>query len=258
MMQQTILMHYHLPEKRSLRDRTTIERFLSEITGQGYSLATFTYPGNLAWLAQTSLSIETGGSASPPSVLSPALQNDLELFASGKNPSLWVLAFPGKQETHVNYFKCGIAFQDSLPTISLVMRLETIAFAASEEESTRVFEQWLALFQKAYTIWQPLYAHSLVFGLKWPEPALADLESGHVPYLYEINFFGPKLVEGIGKERLLSAPVWRTQRLADGGVLLVPEHIFAQRSPQVWEITRQHLDMQRALWCQYVPAPYPV
>ncbi len=258
MMQQTILIHYHLPEKRSLRDRATIERFLSEIAGLGYSLATFTYPANFAWLAQTSLSPSPEGSTHPPSTLSPALQNDLELFASGKNSSLRVLAFPGKQEAHVKSFKCGIAFQDSFPTLSLVMRLETIAFAASEEESTRVFEQWLALFQKTYTIWQPLYAHSLVLGLQWPEPALADLESGRVPYLYEINFFGPKLVESLGKERLLSVPVWRSQQLADGGILLVPEHLFAPRSPHIWEITRQHLNMQRALWCQYVPAPYPV
>lgn len=252
MIQQTMLMHYHLSGEDALRDQGTIERFLTEVAGLGYSLATFTYPVNLAALIQNVPS-ETPGKAA--TALSPMLQSDLELFAGGKNASLWVLAFPEVQKTP--FFKCGIAFHASSATLSLIMRLETIAFATSENEGIHVFEQWLTFFQQTYAVWQPIYAHSLVPASKWPEPTEADLKSGHVPYLYEINFFGPDLVEGLGKERLQSVPAWRVQALANGGMALVPECIYARRDPHLWEAALHHLAMKRAFWHHYVPVARP-
>ena len=42
-----------------------------------------------------------------------------------------------------------------------------------------------------------------------------------VRYIYWANFFGPKLVKKIGREKLLSAPSWKTEELEDGGILLI-------------------------------------
>jgi hypothetical protein len=42
--------------------------------------------------------------------------------------------------------------------------------------------------------------------------------------IYEVswlNVFGPKLVELVGRERMLSTPAWRVEELPNGGVLLV-------------------------------------
>jgi hypothetical protein len=42
--------------------------------------------------------------------------------------------------------------------------------------------------------------------------------------VYEVswlNVFGPKLVETVGRERMLSTPAWRVEELPNGGVLLV-------------------------------------
>jgi hypothetical protein len=42
--------------------------------------------------------------------------------------------------------------------------------------------------------------------------------------IYEVcwlNVFGPKLVETVGRERMLSTPAWRVEELPNGGVLLV-------------------------------------
>ncbi|HSP81348.1 MAG TPA: hypothetical protein VLQ93_22715 [Myxococcaceae bacterium] len=42
--------------------------------------------------------------------------------------------------------------------------------------------------------------------------------------IYEVswlNVFGPKLVESVGRERMLSTPAWRVEELPDGSVLLV-------------------------------------
>jgi hypothetical protein len=39
--------------------------------------------------------------------------------------------------------------------------------------------------------------------------------------LYWLNVFGPKLVESVGRERMLSTPAWRVEELPGGAVLLV-------------------------------------
>jgi len=39
--------------------------------------------------------------------------------------------------------------------------------------------------------------------------------------VFWLNVFGPKLVEAVGRERMLSTPAWRVEALANGSVLLV-------------------------------------
>src|SRR5262249_30226262 len=39
--------------------------------------------------------------------------------------------------------------------------------------------------------------------------------------VFWLNVFGPKLVETVGRERMLSTPAWRVEELPNGSVLLV-------------------------------------
>jgi len=48
-----------------------------------------------------------------------------------------------------------------------------------------------------------------------------DIEALRVPHLYWASFFGPSYVNKLGRERLLTAPVWSVEALADGGLLCV-------------------------------------
>jgi hypothetical protein len=48
-----------------------------------------------------------------------------------------------------------------------------------------------------------------------------DIEALAVPHLYWANFFGPRYVDKLGRECLLTAPVWSVEALADGGLLCV-------------------------------------
>jgi hypothetical protein len=43
-----------------------------------------------------------------------------------------------------------------------------------------------------------------------------------ISYLYDINLFGPEIVDALGRERVLSAPAQIVTLLDDGGVMLVP------------------------------------
>jgi hypothetical protein len=252
--QRTMLMHYHMPKDHNLRDKEKIQLFLTEIAKSGYSLATFTQPSPTTEKQKPDISANANGNAASLASLPTPLQSDLERFVGNMASSLWILAIPREQKAPLNSFKCGIAFQASSTTLSVVMTLENIAFAIKQNECTLIFEHWLTLFQTAYNIWHPLYAHSLIPASNWPEPSESDLEAGRVPYLYEINFLGPKLVESLEQEQVMSVPAWRAQSLIDGGVLIVPELIFAPRDPHLWENAVQHLQMTQAFWTRYIPA----
>lgn len=48
-----------------------------------------------------------------------------------------------------------------------------------------------------------------------------DIEALELPTLYWANFFGPAYVNKIGRDKILSAPAWAIEELADGGLLYV-------------------------------------
>lgn len=48
-----------------------------------------------------------------------------------------------------------------------------------------------------------------------------DVELVNLPALYWANFFGPRFVDKLGKQKLESAPGWKLEQLSDGGYLYV-------------------------------------
>jgi hypothetical protein len=53
-----------------------------------------------------------------------------------------------------------------------------------------------------------------------------DIESFNLRMLYWANFFGPKFVQKLGRDRILNAPAWRIEELVDGGILyLLAPHL---------------------------------
>ena len=61
-----------------------------------------------------------------------------------------------------------------------------------------------------------------------------------------VNIYGPSYVENIGYERLMSAPAWRVEALANGGVMVT-------QSPTYWEYL--HSASERAL-AEYLGLPH--
>lgn len=61
-----------------------------------------------------------------------------------------------------------------------------------------------------------------LYNFDTPPPAdSASLREDRIDYAVWLNVFSPRLVETYGRERLLSAPVWRAEELADGAIMLV-------------------------------------
>ncbi|HSP81384.1 MAG TPA: hypothetical protein VLQ93_22895 [Myxococcaceae bacterium] len=113
-----------------------------------------------------------------------------------------------------------------VPSLSISLNVQPLTFFAEEEQCGRFVElvrAWAARYPVSYAS-----AHSTA------DRELADFPSfgrdketwrrDGFDKVYEVcwlNVFGRKLVEKVGRERMLSAPAWRVEELPDGAVLLV-------------------------------------
>lgn len=95
----------------------------------------------------------------------------------------------------------------------------TAYFWNSIEESEKYSGLLLAIGIELYNILHPTFGWiDFNFGIF---TAHEDIESVNLPVLYWANFFGPRFIDKIGKQRIESAPNWKLEKLADDGYLYV-------------------------------------
>ncbi len=70
-----------------------------------------------------------------------------------------------------------------------------------------------------YTVLHPMYGCGLTTPNVHPIPD-PDWGDVNIRAVYDYNFLGPQLVQALSREKVLSAPTWRTMQFDDGGVLL--------------------------------------
>lgn len=70
-----------------------------------------------------------------------------------------------------------------------------------------------------------------------------ELIGGAVKNLFWINILSPPFVKIIGREKLLSAPAWKIEGLADGGILLV----LAPNPLNVIEVNKKKAEVEKHL-----------
>lgn len=283
MLQRTFQMHYHLPMGTSFRNMETMQTFLQAIALLGYHVVALSEYETIYRQGRSFFTLPSTGDTpaagsgfftlppapgdqqdSTPAEYLPQGVSVLALgeaakFATNDGHHLWLAAFPVAQNELASSFTCGLAFPAQSNTASIMLTLTTIGFAARTGDALVVFERWQELFKAMWRVWQPLYAHSFAPHSDWPEPEDADVQAAHLPYLYEINFFGSQLVAHSGKERLLQTPAWRVHALDNDSILLIPEFIFVPRGAETkqGELAAQHLGMRSFLRGRYLPSPAP-
>ncbi len=95
-----------------------------------------------------------------------------------------------------------------------------------DEEGRAFYQAMLEVFKDLYNSWQPFYGHQdYEGGISLSRKTV--IEDQNIGYLYYINLFSPELVNKIGRDRLLSAPAWRIEEFADGGIFLIPVNYMA-------------------------------
>ncbi|WP_375765372.1 hypothetical protein NR798_27050 [Archangium gephyra] len=119
-----------------------------------------------------------------------------------------------------------LCFPPRPPTLEVWFKAKPLSFFA-EAERCRQFVEMVRAWASRYPVSHAV-AHSS------DDTALADFPSfgrddetrrrDGFDKIYEVcwlNVFGPKLVESVGRERMLSTPAWRVEELPNGCVLLV-------------------------------------
>lgn len=91
-------------------------------------------------------------------------------------------------------------------------------FSTTIEEDIKNANILLNISEKLYDFLHPFYAYA---DHENERPEDEELISKDIKHIYWANFFSPEIVKKIGKEKLLSAPSWKTKKLKDGGILLV-------------------------------------
>ncbi|HYO54988.1 hypothetical protein [Archangium sp.] len=112
------------------------------------------------------------------------------------------------------------------PELDITVNVQPLSFFA-EAERCRPFVEMVRAWASRYPVSHAI-AHSsddLILA-DFPECG-RDKETWYrdgFDKIYEVcwlNVFGPKLVESVGRERMLSTPAWRVEELPNGSVLLV-------------------------------------
>jgi hypothetical protein len=120
----------------------------------------------------------------------------------------------------------GLSFPPLPPEFDVSTRLQPLSFF-SETERCRQFVEMVRAWASHYPV-SYAAAHSLADDQLSGAPDFGRDEKtarrDGFDKVYEVcwlNVFGPKLVETVGRERVLSTPVWRVEELSNGSVLLV-------------------------------------
>jgi len=132
------------------------------------------------------------------------------------------------KEVDIGFYKDGI--NDKLIKISV--RVWKYLFdeddMGGEKNCVKNADVLLKLAKSLYYAVQPIYGYwDLDIRFHWIYDYVEDpetskqLETLKIHRIYWVNFFFYELVEKIGREKLLSAPSWKTEELKDGGILLM-------------------------------------
>ncbi len=70
---------------------------------------------------------------------------------------------------------------------------------------------------RVFELLSPAYGWIDFGGYGYPE--YSEIEQGKLSKLHWANFFGPRFIETIGKDKLLAAPMRRVEVLSNGGIL---------------------------------------
>jgi hypothetical protein len=224
-----IPMMGYLRTPAEYRDSEKILRTLISVAEQGYYITS---------QEETRQSLEAAGHLEPG--IAPALYPHLEAYLSGTALYFYAEVYAIEDEGRRGEFHYGclsLSAEDQMLLVDVDDWHFTISSGARDDprypqwqrEVVALYAHWLDMLALVYRIWHPLYAYDYSgVGSFWPETSLADARTLQPRHLYEHNFFGPELVEKIGRERLLAAPAWQIRHFEDGSVLVVPNEMYGR------------------------------
>ncbi len=92
------------------------------------------------------------------------------------------------------------------------------------------YDQWVTLLRTIYSQWHPIFAFAVDEAHDFMTTREQALQFGPA-CLYDINFYGPEIVDRLGRERFQNLNAWKITDLDDGGILLIPTPYYTVNSP---------------------------
>jgi hypothetical protein len=143
-----------------------------------------------------------------------------------------------------------LAFPPRPPELDLILKVKPLSFFSEEERCGKFVElvrAWASrhpvTYSRAHSADDAELAGSPNFG-RDDETMYRD-GFDKIYEVFWLNVFGPKLVEAVGRERLLSTPAWRVEELPNGCILLVlwptPADFASEQSRLVQARAHVHL-----------------
>ncbi len=120
----------------------------------------------------------------------------------------------------------GLGFPPLRPELDCLFKVKPLSFFSEAERCRRLVEMvrdWASRYPTAYSSVHSADDMELSDAPDFGRDEKTSRRDG-VDKVYEVfwlNVFGPKLVETVGRERMLSTPAWRVEALPNGSVLLV-------------------------------------
>ncbi|EPX56075.1 hypothetical protein D187_007417 [Cystobacter fuscus DSM 2262] len=117
-------------------------------------------------------------------------------------------------------------FSTCPPKLDLLLTVYPLSFFMEAERCPRVVEMmrtWASRYPVSHALAHSLADDQLSGAPRFGRDMQTSIRNGF-DKIYEVfwlNVFGPKLVESVGRERMLSTPAWRVEELPNGSVLLV-------------------------------------
>jgi hypothetical protein len=158
----------------------------------------------------------------------PSFWKALEERRSERNTGLWLYrtTWPALD------MSLSLSFPPLPPELSILLEVKPLSFFA-EEERCRKFVDMVRAWASRYPVIHAA-AHSVADRGLADSPLFGrDMQTSirdGFDKIYEVfwlNVFGPKLVETVGRERMLSTPAHRVEALPNGSILLVTWPIAA-------------------------------
>ncbi|GER92220.1 hypothetical protein KDW_63820 [Dictyobacter vulcani] len=251
-MQRLLELTCAIKNQQTVLDPTIVKPWLIDLVAQGYRLvaATETIDSFNAWWhihrpdrparrltpAQEKLLPGMGHAG-----ITEQLQADINAFFLKKSGQLKLCAYHTENTLEFT-LRLSLA-----PLCTLAIEVEREYLAGTYDgNGIQAYKQWLAAIKLTYNHLHPFYAsiYDTLFAHE-PSTKWVDAFQGYIHNLSLVNIFGPDLVRRFGRERLLTTPAWRCEKLDDGGILLLPEPYWYGYIP-AWKQASEHLGVSTA------------
>ena len=239
------LMLFCLRDNGEVYDFERMQRLLQALAAKGYYISAVAEDEKVwpLWNEWTAASAEA---PSPMQAgVSPQAWSEVKQFCTEKQESLQLLGYSVANQLYgkngkklFSGFGWSLGFDEDEGVVYIAYLRHHFTFLLDEGEYT----YWLGIIQSVYNIWHPIYGYT-TDGEERTAPR-EEIVARKISYLYDINLFGPEIVEALGRERVESTPAQIVTPLDDGGVMLVPcENLLPGFTQYSYAQVAQHLGL---------------